>query len=463
MNTKFLILAGGSGSRLWPLSRKLYAKQFLQLTDDKSLLQNTITRLCERFNANDIYILTNNDSKFIAASQMMTLNNDFPAEHILVEPTSRNTFFSIIYGLTQFSDNDVVTVMPSDHFITNGNILTKTIDNAIAECDDTHIIIYGCESDYISRNYGYILPGQAISGKNILNVDDFREKPGIDTALQLIDRGYLINAGMMTFRKCAFVSQLKALYPDGYEIFSRLSSGENVAAADIPNISVDKALLEHCDCLRMMHLNCDLHDISSFSSLYNALPHDEQSSAVVGNETNLLSIDSHSNLVLTDKRQIVTIGVDDLVIADTADALFVASRDRAEDVEQAVDILKQQNEMLVNVHKTAYRPWGSYTVLDCGDGYQVKQLTILPGKKISLQYHKHRSETWTVVHGVAEVIKGDEYLTLFRSESVFIPANTNHRLYNPLSKEPLTVIEVQTGDYLGEDDIIRIEDDFKRV
>ena len=215
MNTKFLILAGGSGSRLWPLSRKLYAKQFLQLTDDKSLLQNTITRLCERFNTNDIYILTNNDSKFIAASQMMTLNNDFPAEHILVEPTSRNTFFSIIYGLTQFNDNDVVTVMPSDHFITNGNILTKTIDNAIAECDDTHIIIYGCESDYISRNYGYILPGQAISDKNIQNVDDFREKPGIDTALQLIDRGYLINAGMMTFRKCAFVSQLKALCPDG--------------------------------------------------------------------------------------------------------------------------------------------------------------------------------------------------------------------------------------------------------
>ncbi len=467
----FLILAGGSGTKLWPLSRKFFAKQFLTLFNEKSLLQNSVERIYKNNNSkNNLFIVTNEDSKFIVYDQMKEKLPDFDKNNVIVEPLSLGTLPAIIYGSLYFNEDDIITILSSDHFINDETNFFNTIKNAIEIADKDKIVIIGIKPDSPKNIYGYIFKGVSYDKKQAYIVEKFIEKPEIKMAEDFLkNSNCLWNAGIFVFRIKNFLKELKEYSLESYNIYLKLKElkekkiniDKNIYS-EFKNLSFDKVILEKSKNVIVIEENFKLRDMTSFQSLYEILPKDENNNAVKIDPANFVNIDCKNIFVYGSDRVIATIDLSNISIIDTKDALLVVNNNSFEKVEDVVKKLQNNNHYSAAFHKTVYRPWGSYTILDIGTNYQVKKLTVRPGMKISLQYHKHRSETWTVVNGVAEVTKDNEYLTLFPSQSVFIPAYSHHRLYNPLTKESLTIIEVQTGDYLGEDDIIRIEDDFHR-
>jgi len=462
----FLILAGGSGTKLWPLSRKFFAKQFLTLFNDKSLLQNTVERIYKNSQLkNNIFIITNEDSKFIVYDQISKEIFDFDKKNIIVEPVSEGTLPAIIYGSSFFNENDIIIVLSSDHFINDEKEFFLTIKEAVnIAAKHNKIILIGIKPDSPKNIYGYILKGKNYNN-NAYFVEEFIEKPYYSLIKDLINNeNCLWNAGIFIFKIKTFLNELEEHAPLLYELYLRIKNENNLNQiySEFQNSSFDKIILEKSKNLIVLQKDFKLRDMCSFQSLYEILPKDNNNNAVKIEKDNFININSKNLLLYGSDRIVATINIENISIIDTKDALLVANNNSLEIVENVVKKLQEKNDYTANFHKTVYRPWGSYTILDAGPNYQVKRLVIRPGKKISLQYHKHRSETWTVVNGVAEVTKDDEYITLFPSQSVFIPAYSHHRLYNPLTKESLTIIEVQTGDYLGEDDIVRIEDDFNR-
>jgi mannose-1-phosphate guanylyltransferase/mannose-6-phosphate isomerase len=465
---KYLILAGGSGTRLWPLSRKHFAKQFLNLTDDHSMMQNTATRVSKK-NGEDIFVISSSDSKFIINDQLIEVLPDFKEDNLFSEPVGRNTAPAIAFSCLYFNENDVIAVLSSDHYIKENDQFNHILDEASKIAEKGNIVTLGIIPDSPKTGYGYIKKTDEKIGSGY-KVEKFVEKPNEAKSKEYLDSGdYYWNAGIFVFKVGVFLDELKKSYPDIYSVLekmkTKISKKEKITKDDymqFPNISIDYAVMEKSKLLVVIPSDFGWNDVGSFQSLFEILPKDHNNNALKIKENDFINIDSKNLLVFGGKRKIATINLNDLIIIDTPDAVLIADNKKTENVKDIVKILQDSKARECDVHITAYRPWGSYTVLDIGKNYQVKQLCINPKQRISLQYHKHRSETWTIVEGVAEVVLDDKTITLHPSESIFIPANSNHRLTNPLNFEILKVIEVQTGKYLEEDDIIRLEDIYSR-
>jgi len=441
---RVLILAGGMGERLFPLSRMKYPKQFLKL-NDRSLFQMTVERALKI--SKDIYVVTNIEQKFLIERELEEIDVD---AKIVTEPMPKNTLPAIYMGIKKIVDEfgrSKVAVLPSDHVIDSD--LLSAFERA-EFLSDRFLVTFGIKPTKPHTGYGYIKPSEPIDGGFI--VERFVEKPDYETAKTYIESGYLWNSGMFVFDSEIFFEECERYARDVIE------KVDGDRYQDIEPISVDKGILEKSDRVAVIPLEVSWSDVGSFDALYEMFEKDVDGNAVRGE---FLSLNSKNNLVISENL-VATIDVKDLAIVSTRDVTLVCPRTSSQKVRKIVRELKRKKDKRVEHHLTVYRPWGSYTVLEEGRGYKVKRLTVLPGRRLSLQMHHHRSEFWVVVKGTAKVTVDDREFILRKGESTFIPIGSRHRLENP-GKITLEVIEVQIGDYLGEDDIVRFSDDFGRV
>ncbi len=460
---KTLILAGGKGTRLWPLSRELMPKQFIKLFDERSLFQRTVERALLFSKPSEIFIVTNEAYRFRILDDLRELGIDLPGENILLEPIAKNTLPAIVWATLKIEEdfgNSVVAVLPSDHVIDANEEYQEAFEKA-TELAMSHLVTFGIKPTRPHTGYGYIKPGERI-GSLGYKVAEFKEKPNIETAKRYVESGYYWNSGMFAFSTSLFIEEVRKHAPEVWEAFEEGGDIEE-AYRRVPEISIDYGVMERTDKAAVVPLNTFWSDLGSFDAIYEVLEKDEDGNGVrvSGHGAEYINLSSKRNLVMT-KRLTATIGVEDMIIVDTDDALLIAQRGEAQRVREVFKVLKERNDERAFVHRTAYRPWGSYTVLEDGERYKIKRLTVLPGKKLSLQMHYHRSEHWVVVRGTAKVLVGDKEILLRPGESTFIPAGVKHRLENP-GKVILEVIETQIGEYLGEDDIVRFDDEFGRV
>ena len=447
-----IILCGGNGTRLWPLSRTLMPKQFVKLFDGESLFQKTVQRN-QKF-CNSQFIVSNAEQYFLAIDQIeeMKLSN-YQAKYLL-EPIGRNTAPAIALSCLALNPDEIVLVTPSDHLIKNKNAYLEAITKAKYLATEGNLVTFGITPQYPETGFGYI----EADGENVLS---FKEKPDEITAKSYIDAGnYYWNSGMFCFKAGVFLEELKKYSPKMYDTsllaykharpddMIRISHDDMMA---IPEDSIDYAVMEKSNKVKVIPSDIDWSDLGSFESL------DEE----IKSSGNIINIGSSNNLILSSK-QVATIDIDDLIIIDTADALLVSKKGSSQKVKEVVKILKSKNSELPNIHVTAHRPWGTYTILDESEGYKVKRIVVKPGKRLSLLKHHHRSEHWIVVSGTALVTRGTEEYPVRANESTYIPMGEIHRLEN-IGKINLVMIEAQVGEYVGEDDIVRLEDDFKRM
>jgi len=445
-----IILCGGSGTRLWPLSRTLMPKQFVKLFEGESLFQKTVTRNQKACDSQ--FIVSNAEQYFLAVDQIEELSSD--STQYLLEPVGRNTAPAIALACFALAPEEIVLVTPSDHLIKDEKAYIEAIANAKELATADNLVTFGITPQYPEIGFGYIeADGQ--------NVRSFKEKPDAVTAQAYLDAGnYYWNSGMFCFKVGVFLEELKRYSPKIYE--ASLAAYNNAKSNDmirinhddmmaIPEDSIDYAVMEKSDKVKVIPSDIDWSDLGSFESLDEEIPSSE----------NVININSSNNLILSPK-QVATIDVDDLIIIDTPDALLVSKKGSSQKVKEVVKRLKEENSELPNIHVTAHRPWGTYTILDESEGYKVKRIVVKPGKRLSLQKHHHRSEHWIVVSGIAIVTRGTDEYTVRANESTYIPMGEIHRLEN-VGKIPLVMIEAQVGEYVGEDDIVRIEDDFKRI
>ncbi|NJE42539.1 mannose-1-phosphate guanylyltransferase/mannose-6-phosphate isomerase [Thermococcus sp. GR6] len=458
---KTLILAGGKGTRLWPLSRELMPKQFMRMFDDYSLFQKTVQRALMFSKPNEIFIVTNKKYKFRVLDDLRELGLELPEENLLLEPVGKNTLPAIYWGIMRIEEifrDSIVAVLPSDHLIEADKNYEKAFKSAERLAHD-YLVTFGIKPTRPHTGYGYIKPGERLEGG--YRVVEFKEKPDLETAKRYVEEGYYWNSGMFMFDTELFIDEVKRLAPEIYSAFEEAATIRE-AYERVQDISVDYGIMEKTDKAAVVPLNVYWNDLGSFDAIYEVLEKDENGNAVKirGKKGYHVGIDSRNNLIMTE-RLTATVGVEDLIIIDTGDALLVAHRGDSQKVKEVYKRLKEKGDERVFVHRTAYRPWGSYTILEEGERYKIKRLTVLPGKKLSLQMHYHRSEHWVVVRGTAKVFIDGEEILLRPGESTFIPAGVVHRLENP-GKVVLEVIETQIGEYLGEDDIVRFDDDFGR-
>ncbi|NOY11767.1 MAG: mannose-1-phosphate guanylyltransferase/mannose-6-phosphate isomerase [Archaeoglobi archaeon] len=439
---KVFILSGGKGTRLFPISREKYPKQYLKIFDSKSLFQMAVERAMEM--GDEVAIITNDEQKFIVRDQL----DEIGAEaEILVEPASKNTFPAIIYASLHADDTFLIT--PSDHFIKGD--LARYVRKAEKHAGE-FIITFGIKPTKPHTGYGYIKPGERVG--EVFRVERFTEKPDMETAKRFVSEGYLWNSGMFLTSRDVLREEVKRHYPGLYEAFEK-DVGEGYRRC--PETSFDYAIMERTERAAVMELDIFWSDLGSFDSLYEVMEKDENGNAVRGE---LIPLDSRNNLVMSD-RLVSAIGVEDLLIVDTRDALLISKKGMAERVKEVVRILKERGDERAEVHTVVHRPWGSYVLLEKGENYWIKRIVVKPGERLSLQRHMHRSEHWIVVRGMAKVIsEGKEYF-LRPGESTFVPSGVKHRLVNP-GRIPLEMIEVAIGDYLSEDDIERFDDEYGR-
>ncbi|HOU83598.1 MAG TPA: mannose-1-phosphate guanylyltransferase/mannose-6-phosphate isomerase [Spirochaetota bacterium] len=470
-----IILCGGSGTRLWPLSRQMFPKQFVHITGETSLFQETVIRnseLCDKF-----CIVTNSDHQFIASHQLDELKFKVNEVTYLLEPVGRNTAPAIALACLSFDPEEIVFVTPSDHLIKKTEIYSEKVHIARLNADKGNLVTFGITAKYPETGYGYI---EASSG-NIDQVDSlykvvsFREKPDKETAEKyLAAKSYYWNSGMFVFKAGVFLDELKKYSPDIYA-----KSKEAFESADIeqknnrtiriqpdkmkliPSDSIDYAVMEKSKNVSVVASDIGWTDLGSFDSISDIKVKDENGNSFDGD---VISIKSKNNLVFSGNRNMSLIGVDDLIIVDTSDALCIMKKGFSQDVKEVVSRLQNstpQDKELTILHSTVHRPWGTYTVLEESKRFKIKKIVIKPGKRISLQKHLHRSEHWVVVSGTANVHSGGDDKVICKNESIYIPIGVNHRLSNE-GKIDLVIIETQVGEYVGEDDIIRIDDDYKR-
>ena len=467
---KSIILAGGSGTRLWPLSREYYPKQFLRLKlrkpsvfesswkFKKSLFQKTFERtLGLTDDISDIYVITNEKHKFIVLGQIEELGYEFNENNILIEPVGRNTLPAIYYGVKEIKNHgdDVVGVFPSDQLIDDEEEFTSTVKKGEIIADN-YIVTFGIKPNKPHTGYGYINPSEKL--ENIgYKVEEFKEKPNLETAKEYIEKGYLWNSGMFLFRTDLFEEEVKKHCPEVYQAFN--SDNINEIYENVPDISIDYGIMEKSDKVAVVPLNIKWSDLGSFDAFYEEFEKDKHGNVTYGE--NVL-IDSKNNLInIHDGKLVSLIGVEDLIVVDTKDALLVCKKEHSQKVKDVVKELKERNDERTKFHKKVHRPWGHYTILEEGQFYKIKRITVLPEKKLSYQLHHHRSEHWIVVKGTAKVVvEGEEYFVR-SGESTFVKSGLKHRLENP-GKIPLEVIEIQAGEYLEEDDIVRFNDEWGR-
>lgn len=452
-----MILCGGSGTRLWPISRILMPKQFVKLFDEKSLFQLTIDRnnkFCSKS-----FIVSNSEQYFLALDQIEELKGNYKSEYLL-EPVGRNTAPAIALSCMQLEYDEIVLVTPSDHLIKNQDEYKKVVEKAEKLAKENYLVTFGITPTYAETGYGYI-------EADGLNVKAFHEKPEESVSETYLKAGnYYWNSGMFCFKAGIFLDELKKYAPSIYEASLKAFNNANKEnmirikyddMMDIPEDSIDYAVMEKSSSVKVIPSDIGWSDLGSFDSLYEELPKDENGNTI--NE-NFLSIDSKNNLVYGKQRKIATVDVEDLIIVDTGDALLISKKGSSQKVKKVVEEIRKKSE-LHNIHLTAHRPWGTYTVLEDTPGYKIKRIEVKPGKRLSLQKHFHRNEHWIVVSGTATVTVGDETKLVRPNESTYIKMGEVHRLSNE-GTIPVVLIEAQVGEYTGEDDIVRIDDDFNR-
>lgn len=453
-----IILCGGSGTRLWPISRTLMPKQFVKLFNNKSLFQLTVERNSKLCSSQ--LVVSNTEQYFLALDQLEELNKQ--NNKYLLEPLAKNTAPAIALACLSLDENEIVLVTPSDHLIKNEDEYKKVIEKAKEFAYEDKLVTFGITPTFAETGFGYI------ETVNEFDVKAFLEKPDLQSATSYLKAGnYYWNSGMFCFKAGVFLSELKKYSPEIYnqsiEAFNNASKSEIIRIkyedmASIPENSIDYAVMEKSNIVKVIPSNIAWSDVGSFDSLYEELPKDENNNTI--NE-NHISIDSKNNLVYGVERKIATVDIEDLIIIDTGDALLISKKGSSQKVKKVVEKLKESNSQLHNIHLTGYRPWGSYTVLEESNGYKIKRIEVNPGKRLSLQTHKYRNEHWVVVSGIATVEVNNNTFLLNENESTYIKAGQIHRLSNN-TDAPLVIIEVQVGIYTDEDDIKRFEDDFKR-
>ena len=452
-----IILCGGSGTRLWPISRTLMPKQFVKLFDDKSLFQLTVERNAKVCEAQ--MIVSNVEQYFLAVDQLEELN--IINSHYLLEPIGRNTAPAIALACFALDKDEIVLVTPSDHLIKDEKAYEKVLHQAKELAEKNNLVTFGITPSFAETGFGYI-------EANGVDVKAFHEKPNLQRAKEYLDAGnYYWNSGMFMFKAGVFLEELKKYAPKIYKASQIAFDNKKIQNSTlriqhsymeaIPNESIDYAVMEKSAIVKVVPSNIDWSDVGSFDALYEELPKDKN-----GNTTNSkhIAIDSKNNLIYTHK-YIATIDVEDLIIVDTGDALPISKKGSSQKVKEVLKEIKKTTD-LHNVHLTGHRPWGTYTILEESENYKIKRIVVKSGKRLSLQKHFHRNEHWIVVSGTATVTVGDKKSLVRPNESTYIKMGEIHRLENE-GKIPVVLIEAQVGEYTGEDDIVRIEDDFKRV
>jgi len=451
-----IILCGGSGTRLWPISRTLMPKQFVKLFDNKSLFQLTIQRNSELCNSQ--FIVSNAEQYFLAVDQLEELHQN--NNKYLLEPVGRNTAPAIALACMALKKDELVLVTPSDHLIKDEVEYKKVLEQAKELALLDNLVTFGIKPTFAETGFGYI-------ESNGLDVKAFHEKPDFETASKYLEAGnYYWNSGMFCFKAGVFLDELKKYSPEVYESSlvafnnSKKDTMIRISHEDmeaIPEDSIDYAVMEKSSIVKVIPSDINWSDVGSFDSLFNELPKDDNNNTYCDKH---ISIDSKNNLIHVQDKYVATIDVEDLIIVDTGDALLVSKKGSSQKVKKVVNEIKKTTQ-LHNIHLTGYRPWGTYTVLEDSPGYKIKRIVVKPGKRLSLQKHYHRNEHWIVVSGTATVTVGDEVKLIRPNESTYIKMGEIHRLENK-GKIPIILIEAQVGEYTGEDDIVRIEDDFHR-
>lgn len=465
-----VILSGGSGTRLWPLSRKNLPKQFLALTGDSTLFQQTIVRTRALADAAAPIVVCSEDHRFLVAEQLRELNCD--GASILLEPAPRNTAPAIALAAWQAQAHHpdaTLLVLPADHLIGDTASFADAVGKALPLAQQGWLATFGIRPQGAETGFGYIKRGEALGTG--FRVERFVEKPDAATARQYVDAGdYDWNSGMFVFQAKRFLEELQLHAP---RIHAASKAAFDTAKADLdfvrvdkdafvaaPDISIDYAVMEKTARAAVVPVSCGWSDIGSWDALWAASPHDADGNRLEGD---VIAIDSHDCYVRgTERRLIAALGLTDTVIVDTPDAVMVAPRARMQDVKRLVDAIKSAGRQEHMFHRKVYRPWGNYDSIDMGERFQVKRIVVKPGAALSLQKHHHRAEHWIIVSGTAEVTRDEDVFLLSENQSTFLPLGAVHRLRNP-GKMPLELIEVQSGSYLGEDDIVRLEDVYGRA
>jgi len=465
-----VILSGGSGTRLWPLSRKQYPKQYLPLAGDNTMLQETILRLNGLDNLADPIIICNADHRFLVAEQCQQI--DIVSPTILLEPVGRNTAPAIAAAALQslkVADDAVLLVLSADHVIQDVEAFHQAINIASQQAQAGKLATFGIVPTDANIGYGYI-KSSADSNDGAHKVEEFVEKPDLKTAQSYLEQGnYLWNSGMFMFKAATLIDELAIHSP---EIVTSVNDAINNAEQDLdfirldklafessPSDSIDYALMEKSDNVVVVPLDAQWNDIGAWSALHDIGTKDANGNVIKGDA---IAQDTTNTYINANHHMVATIGVDNLIIVDTPDATFIATQDKAQEVKSIVESLQAKGRDEGVMHRKVFRPWGWYDSIESDKHFQVKRLHVNPGAKLSLQMHHKRAEHWVVIRGTATAINGEDVLTLTEGDSTYIPIGTTHGLENK-TNEQLEIIEVQSGTYLGEDDIVRFEDVYGRV
>jgi len=463
-----IIMAGGAGSRLWPLSRQLNPKQFLPLADNQlTMLQATLQRL-QGLTTHAPKLICNEQHRFLAAEQLRQVG--LPQGNILLEPVGRNTAPAIALAALQAVEEEgdpLLLVLAADHLIQDIEAFQASITDALPLADSGKLVTFGIVPTHPETGYGYIQCGDGLVGG--YSVARFVEKPDMATARSYLDTGgYLWNSGMFLFRAGRYLQELERFRPDilvackdallGGSQDMYFTRVDHDAFSSCPEDSIDYAVMERTADAAVVPLRAGWSDIGSWSTLWEVSPKDSEGNVLRGD---VLAQDSRNTFVHADSRLVATVGVDDLVVVETKDAVLVAHKDHVQDVKRVVERLKSDGRSEHINHREVYRPWGCYDSIDNGDRFQAKRIVVNPGAKLSVQMHHHRAEHWIVVSGTAQVTNGEKTYLVTENQSTYIPVGQTHALENP-GVIPLELIEVQSGSYLGEDDIVRFEDRYGR-
>lgn len=466
-----VVLAGGSGSRLWPLSRQHYPKQLLKLFGDKTMLQQTILRLTGLPDLGEPIVVCNVEHRFMVAEQLNEIG--LPNTAIILEPLARNTApalaLAALHAREAHADSTLL-VLSADHMIGNVDEFQRVVKVAAETAAKNHLVTFGVHPTHPETGYGYIKTNKGSADTaEAFTVEQFVEKPDLQTAKSYLEAGcYYWNSGMFVFKTDVFLSELQTHSP---EVVATADQARTWAVRDLdfirvdkesfasaPNISIDYALMEKSSNVVCVPLNAGWSDVGDWKSFSDVSQKDSAGNSFIGDS---IDVGSTNTLVFSQDKLVATLGVNNLMIINTPDAVLVADKSKAQEVKAIISQIEKQSRKEHLQHREVYRPWGCYDAIDDGDRYQVNRIRVKPGASLSLQVHHHRAEHWIVVKGTALVQKNDEVMLLSENESTYIPVGTKHRLSNP-GKIPLEIVEVQSGPYLQEDDVIRYEDSYGR-